>query len=161
MLRFSLFLVLVLVSALPASAGVVVLCNGDVEITGTAAADLIQVSKVDADTIRVRIGGAFQNVDIGAGNKVIVYGLGGDDYITLSNVEHDGLIDAGDGNDYVAGGSGNDEIYGGSGDDRLNGGSGDDMLTGDAGADQLSGGAGTDMAFTDLDDTVVDAEFVF
>lgn len=141
-------------------AGVVTLPNGDIEVTGTENADLIQISTVDADTIKVRIGGTIQNVDIGPTNKVIVNGLGGNDYITLSNIVYASYIDAGNGNDYVAGGYGNDEIHGGDGNDRLNGGAGDDTLFGGAGADQLSGGTGIDIAYIDVNDIFADAEFI-
>lgn len=142
-------------------AGVTILGNGDVLIEGTEQPDLIQVSKVDADTVRVRIGGTFQNVDVTPGAKLIVNGLGGSDHINLSNVEIASMIDGGDGNDYIAGGMGNDTIHGGNGNDRINGGSGDDVLHGDAGADQLSGGAGTDIAYIDAFDFAIDADFVF
>ena len=142
-------------------AGVTTLPNGDIQVDGSEAADLIQISRVDGDTIRVRIGGTFTNVDHAAGAQIIVNGLGGDDYITLSNVTLASMIDAGDGNDYVSGGMGNDTIHGGAGNDRINGGAGDDVLYGDAGADQLSGGAGSDAAYKDADDIFADAEFVF
>ncbi len=74
------------------------------------------------------------------------------------------LIDAGAGNDQVAGGGGNDIIYGGDGDDRLagrggsglvdsddedrdyiDGGLGNDTISGDDGDDTLLGGEGNDV----------------
>ncbi len=142
-------------------AGVTTLPNGDIQVDGSEAADLIQISRVDGDTIKVRIGGTIQNVDHIAGAQIIVNGLGGNDYITLSNVTLASIIDGGDGDDYIAGGMGNDTIHGGAGNDRINGGAGDDVLYGDAGADALDGGTGSDAAYKDADDIFVDAEFVF
>lgn len=74
----------------------------------------------------------------------------------------DGLINAGDGDDWVTGGAlgdtieggagrdvlggrdGDDQISGGTEGDTINGGGGDDTLTGDNGADLIRGGAGAD-----------------
>jgi Ca2+-binding RTX toxin-like protein len=66
------------------------------------------------------------------------------------------LVDAGSGNDVLAGGSGNDTllgglghdgISGGAGADDLKGGAGDDILGGEEGADDLFGGEGQDSMY--------------
>jgi Ca2+-binding RTX toxin-like protein len=54
------------------------------------------------------------------------------------------VIQAGSGDDVLAGLGGNDELRGGSGADILAGGDGDDLLNGGGGADAMSGGAGAD-----------------
>lgn len=143
-------------------AGVTTLPSGDVQIDGTENADLIQVTKVDVDTIRVRIGSTIQNVDIAVGKKVIINGLGGDDYITMANTERDSYIDAGNGNDYVAGGVMSDEIHGGQGNDRINGGNGDDLLFAGLGTNTVDGGGGTDSFYAEGGtDSLSAIEFIF
>jgi Ca2+-binding RTX toxin-like protein len=89
--------------------------------------------------------------------KVIVYGRGGDDFITLhaSLGMLPVLLDGGGGNDdfllghigdtLLLGGDGNDELVAGGGNDVLYGGSGNDFLFGGYGNDTLTGGAGDDI----------------
>ena len=63
------------------------------------------------------------------------YGPGGDIYIENTG----NVIDAGEGNDYVAAGTGADIVHGGAGDDDLYGLNGADVLYGDAGSDFIKG----------------------
>src|SRR5439155_8562683 len=102
-----------------------------------------------------------------AGTRVRVDALGGDDRVTLRNLNVDAVVDAGAGNDVVdgsgvvagkltlLGGAGDDTLIGGSGDDRLEGGPGDDTLVGGAGNDTLVGGAGNDRLIGDGGDDVL------
>jgi len=72
------------------------------------------------------------------GANYTIYGLGGDDIISVSadsQKNHylfggsgDDLISGGQGNDWLDGGSGNDRIYSHGGNDRILGGSGDDLV---------------------------------
>jgi len=87
----------------------------------------------------------------GAGDGLLLFGLGGDDLLTGSSIV-DGL-DGGAGKDKLKGEAGADDLYGESGadklkggadDDYLDGGKGKDMLWGDDGADLLHGGGGKD-----------------
>ncbi|WP_197231540.1 FG-GAP-like repeat-containing protein [Novipirellula artificiosorum] len=73
-------------------------------------------------------------------NKVIVYGLDGNDNIKVhSDLDVDAWIFGGDGNDKLRGGKGHDVLIGGDGDDKLDGKSGRDLLIGGLGADRLRG----------------------
>lgn len=72
-----------------------------------------------------------------------LYGLGGDDKLTVRNGE-DGWAWGGTGNDTLNGGSGEDFLSGGDGDDSIEGGSGDDAIVGGWGNDTLRGGGGKD-----------------
>lgn len=83
-----------------------------------------------------------------------VYGLGGNDTITLD--EANGALPAalligGAGNDTIAGGSGDDLLFGGSGNDTLLGKGGFDFLLGGAGNDTLTGGDADDPVFGQAD----------
>ncbi len=84
-----------------------------------------------------------------------VFGLAGDDVITLS--ETLGALPAaalygGAGLDKLTGGSGADQLYGGAGNDQLSGKGGADLMFGGAGNDLLTGGAGDDRMFGESGD---------
>jgi hypothetical protein len=66
-------------------------------------------------------------VDAGAGDDVIVLGLG--DHVVDCGAGND-LVYANSGNDRISGGDGDDILYGKSGSDRIDGGSGNDILVG-------------------------------
>ncbi|MGD9916430.1 MAG: M10 family metallopeptidase [Paenirhodobacter sp.] len=98
------------------------------------------------------IDGLIGNLGIARGT-VIENGItgSGDDRIIGNGARN--LLNAGSGNDYIAGGNGSDTLLGGNGDDTLVGGNGDDSLRGGNGSDVLSdvdgsnrfdGGAGSD-----------------
>jgi VCBS repeat-containing protein len=88
-----------------------------------------------------------------AGGNDVIYGGGGDDWVSASYGND--YIDGGVGDDVVFGQSGHDDILGGAGADILNGDSaatplgehGDDYIDGGAGDDQLDGGGGNDEMF--------------
>ena len=84
-----------------------------------------------------------------------VYGLGGNDVITLD--EAAGALPAavlfgGTGNDTIIGGSGGDLVFGGTENDTLLGKGGFDLLFGGAGNDTLTGGDADDQMFGELGD---------
>ncbi|HWO16784.1 MAG TPA: calcium-binding protein [Solirubrobacterales bacterium] len=108
---------LLLVAALPASAGAAPTCAEGPETVG----DTIVGTPCD-DTIRAPRG------------ITTVFGEGGND--TLFGQR---------GNDSLFGGEGNDRLYGGIGDDHPRGGPGDDLLSGGFGADSLDGEGGSDF----------------
>lgn len=89
---------------------------------------------------------------------VIIFGLGGDDYLTAEYglpVEYYG----GDGSDILIGSTGNDILIGGNGDDLLLGKSGFDYIEGNEGRDLLIGGANSDwLAGGSGDDLLVAGE---
>ena len=90
-----------------------------------------------------------------------VFGLGGDDRISLGLAGAEGWGGAGDdwisngdgeqklygedGDDVLVASGGNDELYGGIGNDALQGGADDDLLEGGDGADWLAAGSGSDV----------------
>ncbi len=121
--------------------------DGNLVIAGTDNADRIILSF--GAGVQVRINGAPKG-NFNVSNKVIVYGNGGNDTITVSgSVRQDMEFYGGEGNDYLAGGNGNDLLDGGDGSDRLLGGGGIDTLMGGEGNDRLQGGVGNDLLFGD------------
>jgi len=81
------------------------------------------------------------NVDAGAGNDTLAGGGGSD---TISGGLGDDVVAAGSGNDSLAGGAGNDTLHGGAGDDVISAGGDNDLVTGGDGNDAISGGTGND-----------------
>ena len=75
-----------------------------------------------------------------------LYGGDGDDKITGSLWGAD-YIDGGPGNDILSGNWGNDIILGGDGNDRINGGAGDDVLYTGSGNDYVQGDYGNDTIY--------------
>jgi Ca2+-binding RTX toxin-like protein len=85
-----------------------------------------------------------------------VFGKGGDDKLTGSDIA----------NDYLDGGAGNDKLVGngnggGAGRDELFGGKGDDWMTGGAGIDWLTGSKGKDQFFVEHANGNDDIEVIF
>lgn len=121
--------------------------------------DATEVSYIGTSGTDIVIGNNLDNyIDGGEGNNVI-FGLGGNDFIStglgndiISGGDGDDFIYAGDGNnivsgdggsDYIVTGSGIDIISGGSGNDTIYAGDGDDILTGGDGADFIAGEGST------------------
>lgn len=73
-----------------------------------------------------------------------LYGLGGDDKLTVRNGE-DGWAWGGTGNDTIKGGDDADHLFGGWGDDRIDGGEGQDLIKGGLGHDTINGGRDDDI----------------
>jgi Ca2+-binding RTX toxin-like protein len=112
--------------------------DGDDTITGGAGDDVI-CGDVENDT---------PSYSVGAGGRVIVYGIAGGDNICLTgtvNLEAHG----GDGDDTITGSAGHDVIWGDQGNDTLTGSAGNDVLVGGSGSDRLVGSAGHDLLISD------------
>ncbi len=113
--------------------------RGTLKVYGSAGRDTIALSSVTGKT-RVTFNKVSQ--DFSSVKHIYVYGLGGDDLISVDHGVMGTYIDGGDADDKITGGDGNDTILGGAGLDILRGGTGNDSLTGGAGTDRLEGGAG-------------------
>ena len=141
-------------------------------VTGTAAADVIQIFRVD-DLLTVDVNGATFSVPYGSIDHIVVRGEAGDDVIKVdASVEQTAELSGGEGNDRISAGSGasvllggngndgltggsaGDVIFGGVGDDSLAGGRGDDYLIGGSGHDKLAGEGGNDWLFGDATNTL-------
>ncbi len=86
----------------------------------------------------IEIIGDIEFIGFGSG------GFGDDDFLFFGD-EVDNIIQAGFGNDGLAGGDGNDILQGGAGNDTLDGDAGNDDLDGQSGTDKLFGGLGNDI----------------
>lgn len=110
-----------------------------VTVQGTNGDDIILVV---GDGTGVRVFGLAAEVQVfnfGAGDRLVINGLNGNDVIEASGLEALGIL-------LVAnGGDGDDVIIGGDGDDVLNGDAGDDVLLGGLGLDILNGGTGDNI----------------
>jgi len=127
--------------------------NGVLSVSGDNLDNNIAVSRNAAGQILIN-GGA---VAVAGGtptvanvSKIQVFGLGGNDTLTLSEVN--GALPAanlfgGVGNDVLTSGSGNDQLFGEAGNDTLLGKGGFDLLFGGADNDTMTGGDADDQAF--------------
>ena len=127
--------------------------NGVLSVTGDALNNNIQISRNAAGQILVN-GGAVAvtggTPTVANTARISVFGLGGSDTITLSEVNGAlpaGQLFGGAGNDVVTGGSGNDQLFGESGNDTLLGKGGFDLLFGGGDNDTLTGGDADDQVF--------------
>lgn len=127
--------------------------NGTLSINGDALDNSITVSRNAAGQILVN-GGAVAVVGgtptVANTSRIQVFGLGGNDTLTLSEVN--GALPAanlfgGEGNDTLTGGSGGDQVFGQAGNDTLLGKGGNDFLFGGADNDTLTGGDADDQVF--------------
>jgi Ca2+-binding RTX toxin-like protein len=127
--------------------------NGVLSVTGDSLDNNITVSRNAAGQILIN-GGAVSVVGgtptVANTAKISVFGLGGNDVLTLSEVN--GALPRADlfggaGNDVLTGGSGNDQLFGESGNDTLLGKGGFDFLFGGNDNDTLTGGDADDQVF--------------
>ena len=132
--------------------GIVPASGGILSVSGDNAGNSLTFSRDAAGRILVNGGAvATQGTPTVANTNLIqVFGQGGNDTITLSEVN--GALPAanlfgGDGNDILTGGSGNDLLFGQAGNDTLLGKGGTDFLFGGDGDDTLTGGVGDDQMF--------------
>jgi len=143
------------------------LINGTLLIPGTDSGDWIKVSAASKNRVLVQTSFTSPaNRYFAAPNvkRIVVYGQGGDDQITISPAlrlpaeifgdDGDDILRGGGGSNRLSGGAGNDTLYGGAANDilwggedqdRLNGQAGHDLLFGDLGNDALNGGVGNDV----------------
>ncbi|MEW8203416.1 MAG: calcium-binding protein [Candidatus Thiodiazotropha endolucinida] len=110
--------------------------NGDDNLTGTDAADLLE-GRAGDDGLH---GGAGNDTLSGGDGSDALHGESGNDELS-GDAGNDRLF-GGEGDDNLIGGDGYDWIYGNDGNDRLDGGEGDDKLWGHAGDDHLISGEG-------------------
>jgi autotransporter-associated beta strand protein len=151
------------VITLPVTVSPVAIIDGDVVIGGTTGSDRIIVSNGGGGRVLVRLNNQFFSVTPDPTGIVRIGGGDRNDRITISgNLNRASVIDAGTGNDYVAGGTnddtiwggfgndtiltgeGNNSAFGGEGNDAIVGRRGNDLLVGDSGNDRLQGGSGSD-----------------
>lgn len=127
--------------------------NGTLSINGDALDNTITVSRNAAGQILVN-GGAVSVVGgtptVANTSRIQVFGLGGNDTLTLSEVNGalpSANLFGGEGNDVLTGGSGGDQIFGQAGNDTLLGKGGNDFLFGGNDNDTLTGGDADDQVF--------------
>jgi Ca2+-binding RTX toxin-like protein len=123
--------------------------NGVVTVFGTSGGDSLTISR-DASGNILSNNVVITGATIANTLLIRVFGLGGDDTITLN--EASGALPAarlygGAGNDTVTGGSGGDVVFGGLDNDTLLGKGGFDLMFGGAGNDDLTGGDADDQCF--------------
>jgi Ca2+-binding RTX toxin-like protein len=126
---------------------------GVLSVVGDSAGNSIVISRDAAGRILVNSGAvavAGGTPTVANTSRVQVFGLGGNDVLTLN--EANGALPAanlfgGADNDILTGGSGTDQLFGQSGNDTLVGKGGNDFLFGGAGNDVLTGGDADDQAF--------------
>ncbi len=126
------------------------LSSGVLTITGTEAADVIEVDLRDNGQLKVEIGTSEQRFSYSAVNSIIVRSLSGNDVVEFNNrnpITKPVQVFAGAGHDSVKGTAGRDTIYGGGGNDSLDGREGSDMLYGEGGNDYLEGKGGNDSLY--------------
>src|SRR4051794_2312149 len=126
---------------------------GTLSVTGDALDNNIAISRDAAGKILVN-GGAVAVIGgtptVANTTRVQVFGLGGNDVITISEVN--GALPAanlfgGEGNDVLTGGSGADQLFGQAGNDTLLGKGGNDLVFGGNDNDTLTGGDADDQGF--------------
>jgi Ca2+-binding RTX toxin-like protein len=127
--------------------------TGTLDVIGDTTDNEIEVSRDAAGTLRVNDGAiaVLGGTPTVANTAIVqVFGLGGDDVITLDEVNGalpGANLFGGGGNDTLRGGSGTDQLFGEAGNDTLLGKGGADLLFGGAGNDTLTGGDGNDQMF--------------
>lgn len=127
--------------------------GGVLSVTGDNLSNTIVISRNAAGAILVN-GGAVPVAGVAptvANTQLIqVFGLGGPDTLTLSEVNgalpRANLFGGAD-NDVLTAGSGTDQLFGQAGNDTLSGRGGSDLMFGGADNDVLTGGDGDDQAF--------------
>ena len=132
-------------------------------VVGSQGSDNIKIKDKDNDKYKIKIRDLEEQVQYkgtiyGDVNRVLIFGLGGDDDITFDDdIEVGASIWAGMGNDKIKGGEGDDIIYGEAGNDILFGGKGRDILIGGTGADKIHGDQHDDIIVAGY--TAYDMEF--
>ena len=109
------------------------------QITGTASADLIQLTQVGRN-VTVRVGSGLASAGVFAASSftsIAISAGGGNDTVRLADaaggspLQAGARVSAGAGNDTLFGGDGNDQLAGEAGDDYVSGGLGNDIVSGD------------------------------
>jgi Ca2+-binding RTX toxin-like protein len=128
-------------------------------VTGTSGNDVLVVEPQPKSQGMIRVVQnkhvlvSFISTDV---PRIVIYGLAGNDKITVSAALHQpATIFGGDGNDVIVAGSGDSQIDGGAGNDKIVGGAGNDTLCGGNGNDVIVGGLGNDTIFGDAGNDVI------
>ncbi len=128
-------------------------------ITGTQRADIIAVEPQPKSQGLMRVVQnkhvlvTFISSDV---QRIVVFGLAGNDKITISGaLAQPAIIFGGNGNDTIVGGGGDDQISGGNGNDTVVGGKGTNTLCGDNGNDTIVGGSRNDILFGEAGNDVL------
>ncbi len=120
-------------------------------VVGSNGSDSIRIKEKHDDYLKIRIRDREDNVRYrgtaqGDVDRILIFGHGGDDDITLDDdIDVDAIIWGGSGNDKIKGGEGNDIIFGDAGNDILYGLEGRDLLIGGFGADRIYGDSQDDI----------------
>src|SRR5262245_44994361 len=115
-------------------------------VDGTHSADTISIVPGDRwNQVKAVVNGVT-SPSFRPDTRIVVFGYGGDDTITVSPRVHVPVwLDGGIGNDTLTAGGGPALLMGSDGNDTLNGGRSRDMLIGGQGADNLSGSFSDDL----------------
>jgi Ca2+-binding RTX toxin-like protein len=125
-------------------------------INGSNVADMIHIAPANNPAgVEVFFQGVSRGVYYPTG-RIIVFGYGGNDSITLAGaVRNMAWLYGDDGNDTLNLNNGGGIAFGGNGNDQILGGDGADILIGGQGADSIVGNAGDDIfcaGYTNYDD---------
>jgi phospholipase/lecithinase/hemolysin len=116
-----------------------------VVVWGTTRNDMLEVTPYGQDELRIYASRRLvRQLDASAVDRVVMFGLGGNDILHAASLAIPVELDGGAGNDQLYGGEANDILRGGAGNDTLWGLAGNDWLFGEAGNDTLRGGTGDD-----------------
>ncbi len=114
-------------------------------ILGTEKHERIEAFSYRQDQFRVRLGNRIAaQLRESEVDRLVVFGLGGNDWISAASLSIPVELDGGAGIDSLYGGQRGDILRGGAGNDVIIGGSGDDVLEGQGGNDYLAGGQGNE-----------------
>lgn len=114
-------------------------------VWGTDAADVIRIRPAGGGTTAlIRNGRLAAFLDADSVDRIVAFGMDGDDVLSAAGSRIATELDGGSGRDLLIGSKANDQLRGGNGNDILLGLGGNDMLDGGAGSDLLIGGPGED-----------------
>jgi Ca2+-binding RTX toxin-like protein len=113
-------------------------------VGGTTSNDVIKFSKDRSGGVKVVLNRVTLGVFAPTG-RVVAFGLGGDDDISVAGVTLPVEFYGGEGNDKLKAGKGSAILVGGPGDDKLTGGAARDLLIGGGEADRLAGAGEDDI----------------
>ncbi len=122
-------------------------------VRGSALNDVIAVDPVGAG-LRATINGV-QGANFAAPNRIVIFGLSGNDDLRMNTTTIPGYIDGGLGDDTIRGGNGPDSLFGRSGNDIIFGRGGIDLVYGAGGNDQLFSDGGAGILFGEGNDDIL------
>jgi Ca2+-binding RTX toxin-like protein len=131
--------------------------NGALTITGTGNDDVVDLTVNDTD-ITVSRNGVARAIAQSTIKSIVISTYAGNDQVTINGPIIGSYVDAGEGNDIVAGGNGKDTLTGGAGKNTLIGNLGDDRLNGSGSRDSISGGDGSDRLYGNGGDDTLSGE---